>query len=192
MMEIKSRMLIALVMFCLVAGVLAAPGIAAEDVSTDAALPREFQGARLGMALADLVAIVPEAKRVSLGGLDQAERTVVVPSKDRLLQRIEYRFSNDRVREFVIHYNYADISGGYPGLLQQLRASYGKPMRQNLQEYYTKPEAYSEKKTIWKDRATMASLTEIRKLNGDKRELILTITDLTRQQTSGQDQAPST
>lgn len=192
MMEIKSRMLIAFVMFCLVAGVLAAPGIAAEDVSTDAALPREFQGARLGMALADLVAIVPEAKRVSLGGLDQAERTVVVPSKDRLLQRIEYRFSNDRVREFIIHYNYTDISGGYPGLLQQLRASYGKPMRQNLQEYYTKPEAYSEKKTIWKDRATMASLTEIRKLNGDKRELILTITDLTRQQTSGQDQAPST
>ena len=62
-------------------------------------------------------------------------------------------------------------------------------MRQNLQEYYTKPEAYSEKKTIWKDRATMASLTEIRKLNGDKRELILTITDLTRQPASGEGQA---
>ena len=192
MMPIKVRMLLMLVTLCLAVGVLAVPGIAAQDGTDETVVPREFQGARLGMTLSDLVAIAPEAKRVSLGGGDQAEHTVVVPSKDRPLQRIEYRFSDDRVREFVIHYDYAAVPGGYPGLLQELRASYGKPMRQNLQEYYTKPEAYSEKKTIWKDRATMASLVEIRKLNGDKRELILTITDLTRQQTSGQDQAPST
>ncbi|MFO0698252.1 MAG: hypothetical protein U0236_03405 [Nitrospira sp.] len=192
MIETKSRILLVLVMLCLVAGVLAAPGIAAQDGTDETVVPREFQGARLGMTLSDLVAIVPEAKHVSLEGDDQAERTVVAPSKDRLFSRIEYRFSDDRVREFVIHYDYADVPGGYPGLLQQLRESYGKPMRQNLQEYYTKPEAFSEKKTIWKDRVTMASLTEIRKLNGDKRELILTITDLTRQQTSGQDQAHRT
>jgi hypothetical protein len=151
---------------------------------TDAALPRAFQSAQLGMTLSELVTVVPEAKRVSLGEHDQAERTVVVPSKDRPLQRIEYRFSDDRLREFAIHYDYGEVPSGYSGLLQKLRESYGKPLSQNLQEYYTKPEAFSQKTTVWKDRATMASLTETRKMNGDKRELILTITDLAPHRTS--------
>lgn len=188
MMEIKSRMLLVVVMLCMVAGFLAAPGIAAEGVSTDTTLPRAFQSAQLGMTLSEFAAVVPEAKRVSLGGHDQAERTVVVPSKDRPLQRIEYRFYNDRLREMVIHYHHNEVPGGYPGLLEKLRGSYGKPLSQNLQEYYTKPEAFSQKKTVWKDRATMASLMEIRKMDGDKRELILTITDLHPQRTSEVDQ----
>lgn len=187
-MQIKSRMLLVLVMLCLVVGFLAAPGIATEGRSTDTALPRAFQSAQLGMTLSDFVAVVPEAKRVSLGGHDQADRTVVVSSKDQPLQHIEYRFSNDRLREFVIHYVYGEVPGGYSGLLEKLRESYGKPISQNLQEYYTKPEAFSQKKTVWKDRATMASLTETRKMNGDKRELILTITDLHPQRTSEVDQ----
>lgn len=188
MMPIKSRMLLVIVMLCMVVGFLAVPGIAAEGVSTDAALPRAFQGAQLGMTLSEFAAVAPEAKGVSLGGRDQAERTVVIPSKDRPLQRIEYRFYDDRLREVVIHYHHNEVPGGYPGLLEKLRESYGKPMSQNLHEYYTKPEAFSEKKTVWKDHATMASLTETRKMNGDKRELILAITDLTPQQASEEDQ----
>lgn len=187
-MEIKSRMLLVLVMLCVVVGFLTAPGIAAEGVSTDAALPRAFQSAQLGMALSEFAAVVPEAKGVSLGGPNHAERTVMVPSKDRPLQRIEYRFNDDRLREIVLHYHHGEVPGGYPRLLEKLRESYGKPFSQNQQEYYTKPEAFSQKKTVWKDHATMASLMEIRKMNGDKRELILAITDLTPQQAPEKDQ----
>ena len=191
MMHIKFRMLPILVMLCVVMGFVTTPGSAAEDMSAGAALPRAFQSVQFGMTLSEFTAVVPEAKTVSLGGRDQADRTVVVPSQERPLHRIEYRFS-DRLREFILYYVYADVPGGYAGLLEQLRESYGTPARQNLQEYYTKPEAYSEKKTIWNDGATMVSLTEIRKLNGDKRELSLTITDLTRQPASGEGQARHT
>lgn len=187
-MQIKYRILPMLIMLCLVMGFFPTTGVAAEGVSTDAALPRAFQNVQLGMTLSEFTAVVPEAKPVSLGGHEQADHTVVVPSQDRPLHRIEYRFS-ERLREFVLYYVYADVPGGYAALLEQLRESYGKPVRQNLQEYYTKPEAYSEKKTIWKDRATMATLTEIRKLNGDRRELSLTITDLTGQPALAKGQA---
>jgi hypothetical protein len=187
-MEIKSRMLLVIVMLCMVGSFFAAPGLAAEYVPTDATLPRAFQGAQLGMTLSEFAAVVPQAKGVSLGERDQAKHTMVVQAKDQPLHRIEYRFSDDRLREVVIHYHHGEVPGGYPGLLEQLRASYGKPMSQNLQEYYTKPEAFSEKKTIWKDHATMASLKETRKMNGDKRELSLAITDLTPQQDAKGDQ----
>lgn len=187
-MQVKSGPLVIIFLVGLLVGTMAVPGIAAQDAEKKAALPRAFQSAQLGMTLSEFATVVPEAKRVSLGGRDQAERTVVVPSKDRPLQRIEYRFSNDQLREFVIHYDYGEVPGGYPGLLQKLRESYGKPISQNLQEYYTKPEAFSQKTTVWKDRATMATLTETRKLNGDKRELILTITDFSPQRISEVDQ----
>jgi hypothetical protein len=187
-MQVKSGPLVIIFLVGLLVGTMAVPGIAAQDAEKKAALPRAFQSAQLGMTLSEFATVVPEAKRVSLGGRDQAERTVVVPSKDRPLQRIEYRFSNDQLREFVIHYDYGEVPGGYPGLLQNLRESYGKPISQNLQEYYTKPEAFSQKTTVWKDRATMATLTETRKLNGDKRELILTITDFSPQRISEVDQ----
>ncbi len=187
-MQIKVRILLVIVMICFVVGFFAVPGIAAESVPTDAALPRAFQGAQLGMTLSEFAAVVPEAKRVALGGRDQAERTVVVSSKDRSLQRIEYRFYDDRLREIVIHYNHGEVPGGYPGLLETLRESYGKPISQNLQEHYTKPEAFSQKTTVWKDQTTMASLTETRKMNGDKRELILAITDRNPQLVSKEDQ----
>lgn len=115
MMKIKSRMLLAIVLLCMVVGFFAVPGIAAEDVSTDAALPRAFQGAQLGMTLSEFAAVAPEAKGVSLGGRDQAERTVVVQAKDRSLNRIEYRFSDDRLREVVIHYHHGEVPAfGFP------------------------------------------------------------------------------
>lgn len=187
-MQIKSRMVPILVMLCLAWGFLATPEIAAEGGSTDVVLPRTFQDTQLGMTLSKFSAIVPAAKPVLFGEHDQAERTMTAPSKDRFLQHIEYRFFNDRLREFTIHYN-GDVAGGYAGLLKKLHESYGKPHRQNLQEYHTQPEAFSRKTTVWKDHATMVRLIETRKMNGDKRELILTITDLTHQPTTGQGQA---
>lgn len=70
-MQIKARTLLVIVMLCLVVGFLAAPGIAAEGVPTNVALPRAFQSAQLGMTLSAFTAVVPEAKRASLGGRDQ-------------------------------------------------------------------------------------------------------------------------
>lgn len=187
-MQVKSGALRMKLIVGLLLGPLAASGVAGQDDTKEAAVPRSFQGAQLGMTLSEFTAVMPEAKGVSLGGRDHAERTVVVPSKDRPLQRIEYRFYDGRLRELVLHYHHGEVPGGYSGLLEKLRESYGKPISQNLQEYYTKPEAFSQKKTVWKDHATMASLTETRKMNGDKRELILAITDLNPQRPSEEDQ----
>lgn len=139
MISIRSRMLLVLVMFCVVVGFLAVPGLAAQDGAKDAALPRTFQGVSLGMPLSDFVAVVPDAKRVSLARGDQSQRTVVVPSKDRYIQRVEYRFYNDRLREMTIHYNAGKVPGGYQRLLERLQESYGKPIEENLGEYVTDP-----------------------------------------------------
>lgn len=58
-MSIKARMILVVMMLCLVVGFFAVPGIAAQDVSKDAVLPRSFQGVSLGMSLSDFVAVVP-------------------------------------------------------------------------------------------------------------------------------------
>lgn len=187
-MQNKSGVLRIIFMVGLLLGSLAVPGIAAQDVAREAALPRAFQGASLGMPLSDFAAVVPEAKRVSLARRDQTQRTVVVPSKDRFLQRVEYRFSDDQLRELVIHYNPSEVPGGYQRLLERLRESYGKPIAENLQEYDSGPDVVLVKKTVWKDHATMASLTESRKMFDDRRELILTITDRNLQQAFEEDQ----
>lgn len=187
-MQNKSGVLRIIFMVGLLLGSLAVPGIAAQDVAREAALPRAFQGASLGMPLSDFAAVVPEAKRVSLARRDQTQRTVVVPSKDRFLQRVEYRFSDDQLRELVIHYNPSEVPGGYQRLLERLRESYGKPIAENLQEYDSGPDVVLVKKTVWKDHATMASLTESRKIFDDRRELILTITDRNLQQAFEEDQ----
>lgn len=187
-MQNTSGVLRIIFMVGLLVGTLAVPGIAAQDVAREAALPRAFQGASLGMPLSDFTAVVPEAKRVSFTKRDQTQRTVVVPSKDRSLQRVEYRFSDDQLRELVIHYNPSEVPGGYQRLLERLRESYGKPIAENLQEYDSGPDVVLVKKTVWKDHATMARLTESRKIFDDRRELILTITDRNLQQAFEEDQ----
>ena len=181
-MQIKSRALRMMFIVGMLLGILTAPGGAAQE-TTEAALPRSFQGARLGMALSDLVAIAPDANRVSLGRRDPFQRTVVVPSKDRYLRRIEYRFYNDHLRELAIHYHSNEVPGGYQRLLERLTEAYGKPIVLDEQEGYG-----LVRKTVWKDRATRSSLVESRKLIDDKRELILTITDLALQQAFEEDQ----
>lgn len=187
-MQIKSRMLLVIVILCLAVGFLAAPGLAAQDVSKEAALPRAFQGVSLGMPLSDFVAVVPDAKRVSLARQDQSERTVMVPSKDRALQRVEYRFYKDRLREVTIHYNPGEVPGGYRRLIERLRESYGKPIEENLEDYATDPKILSLKKTIWKDSTTMATLAEFQTVIDDRGKLSLTLTDLELHQAFEQDQ----
>lgn len=187
-MQIKSRMLLVIVLLCLAVGFLAVPGIAAQDVSKEAALPRAFQGVSLGMPLSDFVAVVPDAKRVSLARQDQSERTVMVPSKDRYLQRVECRFYKDRLREVIIHYNPGEVPGGYRRLIERLRESYGKPIEENLGGYVADPKILTLKKTIWKDSATMATLAEVHTIIEDRGKLSLTLTDLELQQAFEQDQ----
>ena len=193
-MHIKSRTLSIIVMlglvFGLLLGVLVTPGIAAQDGTDETVLPRDFQGARLGMSLSDFVAIVPEANRISRGGHDPMQRTVVVPSKDRYLQRMEYRFYKNRLRELVIYYKADKVPGGYERLLERLSESYGKSLGTDLRIIEDGRGSYATlvKKTSWKDRATMASLIESHKITEERGDLMLTITDLGLQQAFEQDQ----
>jgi hypothetical protein len=182
-MQIKSRMLLVIIILCLVVGFFVAPGIAAQDVSRDIALPRSFQGVSLGMPLSEFIAVVPDAKRTALSRRDQSQRTVVVPSKDRFLQRVEYRFYDDRLRELTIHYHHGQVPGGYQRMLARLKEHYGQPFLADQQEEYgLGSNVITVKKTTWKDRTTMSSLAESHRIIDDKPELALTITDLALQQ----------
>ena len=60
-MHVKSAALRMMLTVGLLLG--AAPGIAAQENTKETALPRSFQGARLGMTLSELVAVVPDAKK---------------------------------------------------------------------------------------------------------------------------------
>ncbi|HEX6725886.1 MAG TPA: hypothetical protein VF078_00945 [Nitrospira sp.] len=187
-MQGKTAVLRMMLMVGLLVGTLAGPGIAAQDDMKEVMLPRSFQGARLGMTVSELVAVVPDANRVSLNRREQAQRTVIIPSKDRYLQRVEYRFYNDRLRELAIHYTYGEVPGGYKRLRQRLQEANGKPTAVDEIDHDAGLNIVSVKKTVWKDLATMARLTESRKIIDDRRELVLTITDLNLQQAFEEDQ----
>lgn len=193
-MRVKSGALCIMLMVGLLLGPLTALGVAAQDDTKEVALPRSFQGARLGMTASELVAVVPDVNRVALNRRDQIQRTVVIPSKDRHLQRVEYRFYNDRLRELAIYYNSVEVPGGYQRLVERLKESYGKPTVVDQRDEYgfgstLVSEVVSVKKTVWKNSTTMTSLAESRRILDDKRELILTITDLDLQRAFEEDQA---
>jgi hypothetical protein len=192
-MQVKSGALRMMLIVGLLLGPLAAPGVAAQDDTKEVAVPRSFQGARLGMTMSELGAVVPDVNRVALTRRDQAQRTVVIPSKDRYLQRVEYRFYSDRLRELAIYYNPVEVPGGYPRLLERLKNAYGKPIVIDQRDEYglgskLASDVISAKKTIWKDRTTMASLAESRRIIDNKRDLLLTITDLDLQRAFEEDQ----
>jgi hypothetical protein len=189
-MHVKSAALRMMLTVGLLLGSLAEPGIAAQENTKETALPRSFQGARLGMTLSELVAVVPDAKKVSLNRHDQAQRTVVIPSKDRFIQRVEYRFYNDRLRELAIYYTYGEVPGGFKRLRQRLQEAYGKPAVVDQTDYDAGPNIVSVKKTVWKDGATMSALAQSHKMYQGRElyDLILTITDLDLQHIFEQDQ----
>ena len=189
-MQLKSAVLRMMLIAGLLLGNLAAPGIAAQEDTKETALPRSFQGARLGMTLSELVTAVPDANRVSLNRREQAQHTVVIPSKDRFIQRVEYRFYNDRLRELAIYYTYGELPGGFKRLRQRLEETYGKPSVVDQTEYDAGPNIVSVKKTVWKDRATMSVLAQSHKMYQGRElyDLILTMTDLELQHIFEQDQ----
>ncbi len=192
-MPVKLRALPMMLIVGLLLGPLAASGVAAQDDTKEVAVPRSFQGVRLGMTMSELGAVVPDVNRVAVTRRDQTQRTVVIPSKDRYLQRVEYRFYNDRLRELAIYYNPVEVPGGYPRLLERLKNAYGKPIVIDQRDEYglgskLASDVISAKKTIWKDRTTMASLAESRRVIDNRRDLLLTITDLDLQRAFEEDQ----
>jgi hypothetical protein len=142
------------------------------------------------MTLSELVTVVPDANRFSLNRREQAQRTVVIPSKDRFVQRVEYRFYNDRLRELAIYYSHGEVPGGFKRLRQRLQETYGTPAVVDQTEYDAGPNIVSVKKTVWKDRATMSALAQSHKMHQGREhyDLILTITDLDLQHIFEQDQ----
>lgn len=189
-MQMKSAALGMMSAIGLLLGNLAVPGIAAQEYTKETTLPRSFQGARLGMTLSELTTAVPDAKKVSLNRRDAAQRTVVIPSKDHAIQRVEYRFYNDRLRELAIYYTYGDVPGGFERLRERLQETYGEPAVGDQTEYDTGPNIASVKKTVWKDHATMSVLTQFHKMHHGRElyDLILTITDFDLQQMFEQEQ----
>ena len=179
-----------MILMALLLGNLTAPSLAAQDETKDTALPRSFQHARLGMTLSEFLSVAPDAKRVSMNRRDTAQRTVVMPSKEHPIERVEYRFYNDRLRELAIYYIYAEVPGGFTGLRQRLQETYGEPTVAEQTEFDTGPNIASVKKTVWKDAATMSVLAHSLKLSqGQERyDLVLTITDRDLQQMFEKDQ----
>jgi hypothetical protein len=164
--------------------------VAAQEAPQSMVLPRSFQGARLGMTLSELVHVLPDAKRVSLDQRDRAHRTVVIPSKDRYIQRVEYRFYNDQLREVAIYYTAGEIPGGLERLRARLQETYGKPAIEDQTEYDIGPNIASVKKTVWSDTATTSVLTQTLKVNQGRElyDLVVTITDHALQQLLEKDQ----
>lgn len=166
------------------------PGHAEQIQGGAVTLPRSFQGMRLGMGQYDLMTIAPELGRTVLGTNGPLQRPLTVLSKDRHLQRVEYRFYRGVLRELAIYYNRDRIPRGYEGLLARLKETYGQPMIENVEEYDSRPDVFSVKKTVWKDHATMALLSEVRKIREDQEayDVVLTMSDLALQQAYEQDQ----
>jgi hypothetical protein len=188
-MQVKPAALGMMLTVGLLVGSLTAPSIAAQENAKETTLPRSFQGARLGMTLSELVTVVPDAKRVSLHRRDQAQHTVVIPSKDRSIQRVEYRFYNDHLRELAIQYNLDKLTDRYQRLRERLKESYGKPFVEDQKEDYERGlDIISVKKTIWKDGVTISSLVDEHNVLEDRRALTLTITDVNLQEAFEQDQ----
>ncbi len=190
-MKVKSFVLGTMLMMGLLLGNVATPSLAAQEDTSKPVLPRSFQGARLGMTLSELTAAVPDAKKVSLNRRDPTQRTVVMPSKDRFIQRVEYRFYHDRLREMAIYYTSDEVPGGFERLRARLRETYGEPAVKEQTEYGAGPNIVSIKKTVWKDRATQSVLAQSHKMYDAGREsydLILAMTDFDLQQMYEQEQ----
>ena len=189
-MQVKPLVLGMIVMIGLWFGNSGILSFAAQEGPQNTGLPRSFQGAHLGMTLSELRHIVPDAKQVSLGQRARTHRTVVTPSKDRYVQRVEYRFYNDQLRELAIHYTSGEVPGGFERLRARLQETYGEPTVADQTDYDIGPHIASVKKTIWSDTATTSVLTQTLKVTQGRAlyDLVLTMTDRELQQMFEKDQ----
>ncbi|MEX5283240.1 MAG: hypothetical protein NW700_16915 [Nitrospiraceae bacterium] len=160
-------------------------GYAGETVTeVKRALPRSFQGVRLGMPRHELVAAASDRGRTAVAGDERGQRSLAVLPNDRHLRRIEYRFYRNALQEMAIHYNLERIPLGHEGLLARLKESYGEPVAEQVEEFDPRPDVFSVKKTVWKDERTLIALAEVRKVREgtESYDLVLTMTDRALQQ----------
>jgi hypothetical protein len=152
--------------------------LASAETAIETTLPRGFQGARLGMSLEEITGIAPlTVKR----GQSDGERLVRVGSRDPHIDHIEYRFTQGRLYEEVIHYNRRRLPRGYSGLVDRLREIYGSPVSEDLVELNPSSDILSSQKTVWEDEQTRIALAELQKWRNGREsyDLVLTMTDLT-------------
>ena len=154
-------------------------------------LPRSFQGARLGMSQYELTSVAPAAGKTALIAKGLGDGTVTVPARDRHLKHIEYRLYRGVVREIAIYYRRDRIPGAYEGLLARLKASYGQPLAENVEEYDPRADVFSIRKTVWQDPRTKSELVEVRRVRdgAEVHDLVLTMTDRGLQQQYEEEQA---
>ncbi|HJT22911.1 MAG TPA: hypothetical protein VJ746_20750 [Nitrospira sp.] len=152
--------------------------LASAEMAVDKTLPREFQGARLGMALEKITRIAPQAVK---RGQSHGDRLVHVGSNDPHIDHIEYRFAQGRLYEEAIHYNRRRLPRGYSGLVDRLREIYGRPVSEDVIELNPSSDVLSSQKTVWEDHDTRIAVAELQKWRngGEYYDLVLTMTDLT-------------
>lgn len=143
-------------------------------------LPRTFLKARLGMAMEELIRVDPQLARTAQTSVGTQSRFVRVPSPDPHINHMEYRFFRGSLSEQSIYYKRHRVPRGYAGLVDRLRAIYGKAVAEDFIEFDPSPEILSTQKTIWNDGSTRITLAELRKMREGKEyyELVLTMTDL--------------
>ncbi|HXF93429.1 MAG TPA: hypothetical protein VNK46_11785 [Nitrospiraceae bacterium] len=156
----------------------------AEPTPANSVLPRSFQGARLGMALTELVRTDPQIARTAVQANGRQTETVAVASQDPHIHRVTYRFYRGALYEQAISYRPNQLPRGYEGLLDRLKQVYGRPVVENAEEYDLSRDIFSMRRTVWRDDATRIVLAEIRKLTDGREqfELVLTMTDLALEQ----------
>jgi hypothetical protein len=162
---------------------------AAEPTPAKSMLPRSFQGARLGMAMAELARTDPQIARTALQANGRQTETVAVASQDPHIHRITYRFYRGVLYEQAISYRPDHVPRGYEGLLNRLKQVYGRPAAENMEDYDLSRDIFSARKTVWRDDVTRITLAEVRKLTDGREqfELVLTMTDVSLEQARDQE-----
>jgi hypothetical protein len=169
---------------------LAGTGLLWAQPSPSERLPRQFQKARLGMAMEELVRVEPQVMHARPAKDTRMIHTVTVPARDPYLNHLEYRFYRGRLFEEAVYYKRDRLPRGYAGLVGRLRELYGRPASEDLIEFDPAPDSISSQKTVWKDARTRIALAEHRKMREGQEyyELVLTMTDLALEQARKQEE----
>lgn len=159
----------------LAAGASAAADNSSEGVRTP--LPRVFQNVRLGMSAGDLMRRYP--RHAGLHRNQHDLRTVVLPSTNRHIDRVEGRMFRGTLYELAIVYRPDRLPRGSASLLERLKEQYGPPLIDGQEEADYERRISSEKQTVWNDGTTRITFVERRKF-GDlaPSELVVQMTDL--------------
>ena len=175
-MQVMRHVLLLLIGWMVMAGVAWSDGV----LSQVPKLPRSFEGVRLRMAEKEIATTVHHAGRIDRKSARHHIMTVQL--KDRHLRHIEYRFHHGMLREIAISYNPHRVPGGYKSLVARLKEIYGQPAVEDREEYDPQPDVFSVTKTIWRDDVTTIVLTRSQRLDEERKEIVLTITDRALQQ----------